>query len=357
MLLRVFWPQVPQLTSVDRDTSRVVTWGVPDSVIGHRLRPNTATVERTPEFTVHYLTDSEGFRTDPAAAPAPRDATRIVVLGDSFAFGYGSEWPEGWAPRMARYLAEAGAPVNVLNTGTPGYDTRAETLMLEGVIGRHRPSVVLMMFLSNDVFTNLPITRSESSRAAMEQRVGEIGSTKFGGLHSVVYAKRLAMNVDRLYNELYLLTPRREYFTLPMSPHLQQQASTTKELLLRAKQVAERHGARLVVLSVPQLFQVVHEANGYESSGIDAAWIDREFGSHAQANGYVWIPMLDHLSELYRRGEDDLYYRFDGHLTPKGNEVVARFLVQNDAWMAASAPPKLTTRAAHPEPHDAMETF
>lgn len=334
--LRLFWPQLPEMSVVDRVSRKPVTWAVEDEVLGHRLRPNTDALERAPEFTARYLTDENGFRSGgqparPAAAAA--DASRTLILGDSFAFGYGSEWSDAWATRMERAFNASGRPVVVINTGTPGYDTRSELFMLERTIREFRPSVVLLNFLTNDLFTNLPAVRSEASQRAVVERVQQIGNAKQSELHSVVLAKRALMSVDRLYAQLYLGTQRREYFTLPMSPHLQSQLSTTRDLLERMNQVARSNGAQLVVLSVPQLFQVLHVANGYDFPGVDSRWIDRELGRHARENGYVWLPALDFLADAYRRGDTGIYYRFDGHLTPRGNEVLAQFLEQNAALL------------------------
>jgi hypothetical protein len=369
-LLRAFWPQDTRLTVMARGTSEPITWGVPDDLLGHRLRPNTSAVEQAPEFTARYVTNDDGFRTNDdgfRAASEPREAapaegaTRILVIGDSFAFGYASEWSEAFTSRMERYFIESGKPVEVINAGTPGYDTRTETLLLEKLIDRYRPSVVVLTFLPNDLFTNLPISRSEAFQEETLQRLDQISSGKLSGLHSVVLAKRAVMNWDRAYCQLYLLTQRKEYFTLPMSAHLQTQVSTTEELLRQAQGIAEGGGARLVVLSIPQLFQVLHVAHGYSLDAVDSGWVDREFAKHAQANGYTWLSTLDHLADLYRGGEDDLYYRFDGHLTSKGNDVIARLLVQNAGQILAPSSQRLSpsahTRAEGPQVPDRSEAL
>lgn len=336
--LRAFWPQTPEMTVVDQASGTPVTWAVPDEVLGHRLRPNTVATERAPEFSVQYYTGPDGFRESPPPTGAEAQeagGSRIMVLGDSFAFGYGSEWDDAWATRMEHALDGSGYPAEVINTGTPGYDTRSEVLLLERVIGQYRPSVVLINFLTNDLFTNLPVARSETSKQVVERRVQEIGGGKQSELHSVVLLKRALMSLDRLYCQLYLGTQRREYFTLPMSRHIQAQLKTTQELLEQASAVASSNGARLVVLSVPQLFQVLHVAHGYDFEGVDSRWIDGEMARHAEENGYVWLPALDFLAEAYRGGATDLYYRFDGHLTPEGNEAVAQFLARHTDLLLA----------------------
>lgn len=335
--LRLFRPQDVRMTTVDRASGDTVTWGLPDSVLGHRLRPNTRSIESAPEFTAEYLTDVEGFRAGEVAAAAPSGGTRTLVLGDSYAFGYGVHWDSTWSNRLARLAAESGTPLDIVNTGTPGYDTRSAALMLERTIARYRPSVVMVVFLPHDVVTNLPILKTETAQREVQRRVEQIGNAKFGGLHSVQLAKRLAMQMDRTYCNLYLATPRKEYFAVPLSPHMAQQVATTRALLSRIAQVSRAHGARMVVVSVPQLFQVLHVANGYDFEGIDPHWVDREFGAHASADGYQWLPTLDRLAALHRSGAGDLYYPFDGHLNTKGSDAVARVIQEHRATFTASS--------------------
>jgi lysophospholipase L1-like esterase len=363
-LLRMFWPQEKQIIISEWQGTKPVSWGIKDDVLGHRLQPNTEVVERAPEFTVRYATNDQGFRAGPklgeSAAPT-QETERILVVGDSFAFGYASNWSDTWTARTERYLKAMGMQVEVINAGVPGYDTRSETLLLERVIERYQPSVVLLAFLPNDLFTNSPISRSEAMRQEVDNRVAEIRGAKLGGLHSVNLAKRAVMSFDRAYSQLYLLTQRKEYFILPLSAHGREQVKTTEELLERANQIAQRSGARLVVLSIPQLFQVIHAARGYDFPGVDSYWVDRHFGGHAVANDYEWIPTLDQLAELYRGGETDLYYRFDGHLTPEGNDVIARLLVHAADKVLSRTPqradPTVSQRDAQPAERGATEAF
>ncbi len=337
VVIRAFWPQVVRFSAVKYGTTEEVSWAVEDSVLGHRLRPAVLAVERAPEYTAHYLTGPEGFRisTDPAraGAVAPRPDTApgtILVLGDSFGFGNGSEWEDAWATRLEALIGGSNAR-RVVNASVPGYDTRAEALMLDRVIERYRPSVVIITFLTNDLFTNLPVDAPDSAVSEVEHRVGDLGASKISALQSVILAKRLAMQSDRLYSSLYLMTPRKEYFTQPMSPHLQKQVETTRALLARAHRTTQAHGAQLVVLSIPQLFQVLQVSNGYDRAPISSTWVDSIFAADAARAGYKWLPSLGHLAERTRNGDGGIFYRYDGHLTPHGNEIIAEFVAAHIA--------------------------
>ena len=59
---------------------------------------------------------------------------------------------------------------------------------------------------------------------------------------------------------------------------------------------------------------------------IDVDFIDREYSGFAAANGFRWIPLLPDLTERYRAGGTDLFYRLDGHLNSEGNAFVGSSL-------------------------------
>jgi hypothetical protein len=102
-----------------------------------------------------------------------------------------------------------------------------------------------------------------------------------------------------------------------------------------------QQGVPLVVLSIPQQFQVLAEGRGYRYEGMDMYYIDRELGRLAVQEGFRWISTLDILASTYREKREDLYYRFDGHLNERGNRVVADYFADQldlvvQAWRDAA---------------------
>jgi lysophospholipase L1-like esterase len=101
----------------------------PSPELPYRLRPG---VEAT-FGSVRVRVNSLGLRGG-EVAPAPSPGTvRILALGDSVVFGQGVAEDETVTAVLARRLAERwGKPVEVLNSGTQGYDTVAEAAYLAG---------------------------------------------------------------------------------------------------------------------------------------------------------------------------------------------------------------------------------
>ena len=234
-----------------------------------------------------------------------------------------------------------------LKTGVPAYDTRLETLYLERLVDLYHPDIVVVGFLPNDLFTNTPINESnidglpENSLQSGGNRLQRLGVTAAGEkksyLQSLILAKRLMMMNDELYAKLYLLTPRGAFFSSPPTDLLNQQINVTRSLLLRAKQFCEKKGCELMVISIPQQFQVIAAAKRVNTENIDPGYIDSALGQTAKDWGVQLIPLLPVLTEAYDATGQDLYYRYDGHLNSDGNAVVGAFLIDYlSGWLEAA---------------------
>jgi hypothetical protein len=121
------------------------------------------------------------------------------------------------------------------------------------------------------------------------------------------------------------MTKRREYFVSPPTAAVRGQIEVTEALLARARAFCRQKGCELAVLSIPQQFQVLVPDDG-AALGVDVDAIDEEFAAFAAEQGFAWLASLPSLRKLYQDEGEDLFYRFDGHLTKRGNQAVAEFL-------------------------------
>lgn len=119
----------------------------PDASCCYWNQPNLALEHRTSEFAIHIYTDDEGLRTDasrrgvsPGKDPA---VTRILFLGPSFTFGWGSEYEDGFVARTGAMLRARGYAVEVLNAGVPGHLSEYQLCWLRERGDRLRPDIVV----------------------------------------------------------------------------------------------------------------------------------------------------------------------------------------------------------------------
>lgn len=88
-----------------------------------------------------------GYR-GPAVAPGDARHSKIVVLGDSVAFGYGVADEDTFSARLDALLAET----DVVNLAVPGYGVDQDLLRFEAEGQAYRPALVLLnVCLANDL--------------------------------------------------------------------------------------------------------------------------------------------------------------------------------------------------------------
>lgn len=316
--LRIISPQAERTVNVDG-----IPFALKDSLIGHIHNPNAVQLHSGPEFSVEYRINAEGLRDDRIhPSPKPNGTTRILILGDSFTFGVGVDYEYSWPAVLERKLMDEGYDAGIVKAGVAGYDTRTELIYLERIFSRYDPDIVVLAFLPNDLFTNSPVDTGGTKRDRDEG--GKPGGKK-SRLDSVTFLKRLLLHDDFLYTRLYLMTARKEYFAFPPGSRLERRIGITRDLILDANSFCRKKGARFIVLSIPQQFQVLVKANGYEIEGIDIDHIDSIFGGVAGDEGFEWITSLPAVAEEYRSSGKDLYFRLDGHLNNEGNYFIGDF--------------------------------
>ncbi len=161
------------------------------------MKPNySGVMNRITSVTTNEL----GFRSPPLKEylDAPR---RLLVLGDSVAFGWGVSAEESW-PHILQGLLNRSSDdsnrVGVMNTGTVGYGTCHEASVLREQGSRLRPDLIVLQFFPNDLFENYSYqTRSKLNRFLERSNLYELGRDIWRRLRgSETYSRR-----DRLAEE------------------------------------------------------------------------------------------------------------------------------------------------------------
>ncbi|MBL8755738.1 MAG: SGNH/GDSL hydrolase family protein [Planctomycetes bacterium] len=106
-----------------------------------------------------------GLRGPEVAEPKPADTFRVLLLGDSVAFGWGVDEEVTFARRLeTEWNAAAKRPrLEVVDTGHPLYDTVQQAATLREFLPRLQPDLVLLVYVTNDL---------EPSRDTVEALLG-----------------------------------------------------------------------------------------------------------------------------------------------------------------------------------------
>jgi lysophospholipase L1-like esterase len=319
--LRTFFPQV--LTG---ESIRGERFSVDDPELGIRYLPGATWRFRHPEYTVEYAINDRGQRDATSRAPKkPTGTVRILLLGDSFTFGQGVNYADLWAVLAEKALARQGLDrVDLVKAGRQGMDTRSELLLLRQLAPVYEPDAVVVGFLINDLYTNLPNEGATEALKAADSKIFQMKGSALN-LHLATLVRRLAISTDQGYVGLYLMNPRRgDYLERPLPARAQEKIAITQALLRELAATCDSVGIPLYVLSIPQQFQVLYQPG--PSSKIEVDLYDREFSRLASAEGFTWVPTL----AAFRAAASGtpLFHRLDGHLTPAGNAVLADTFVR-----------------------------
>jgi GDSL-like Lipase/Acylhydrolase family len=117
-----------------------------DANLGWSNSPGAEGVFHHPRFTINVKINPQGLRDREYTYERTPGSRRVLVIGDSFVWGYGVEQQETF-PK----LLEARQPgVEVINAGVAGYGTDQELLWLRSEGVRYRPDLVILVMCGND---------------------------------------------------------------------------------------------------------------------------------------------------------------------------------------------------------------
>lgn len=128
--------------------------------------PSAANVNQVAPVPLHVLTDapylyglnpshpdisSQGTRDDEVAIPKPQGTFRVLILGDSIAYGSGLPKDRTFPNRLELLLREHIGSADVVNAGVSGYSAYNELQYYLARGKEFQPDIVVVAFCMNDV--------------------------------------------------------------------------------------------------------------------------------------------------------------------------------------------------------------
>lgn len=120
-----------------------------DSLLGWAHQPGQENLFKTKQFQTNVHINQKGLRDREHSYERTNNTRRILVIGDSFAWGYGVEEDQRFSS-----LLETTLGVEVINAGVSGYSTDQELIWFrkEGI--KYDVDLVILVFSGNDVGDN-----------------------------------------------------------------------------------------------------------------------------------------------------------------------------------------------------------
>ena len=128
--------------------------------------------EHTPLTRAHLMgadvqISSQGLRDREFSLVPPPGRTRILMLGDSLAFGWGVEQDETYSKVLEGMLLKSGRDVEVINTGVGNYNTEMQVAYFLERGHKFKPQYVVLNYFINDAE---PTPRDRSNFLARHSR-------------------------------------------------------------------------------------------------------------------------------------------------------------------------------------------
>lgn len=299
------------------------SWSAPsyDRVpeIGHLFKPGyhgtmtkgVSTSWRDVPVTINTL----GLRGPDIPATKPAGTVRVLVLGDSFTFGYLLPEDEAFPSVLQRILNDdRDVPATVINAGVPGYSIRNEREYLENRGLALAPDLVVVTASPGDM-----------ADAAAGRRTGGVAGERAKRevrLHLISRESSLAVALQGgFFVLLRMLDPTLDLDiglnATTLTPSMQFAYDRYAAEFGRLAELARLKDVRVLFTAIPGEITLFSENTNMQ----------RRWKALADAQG---IPFLDLVPPFKAARREGLYLAADGHLSAAGTEIVARELA---AWI------------------------
>lgn len=299
-----------------------------DPEIGYVLKPGFRGVIQRAEFKTPVGINRSGLRGE----ELQDDGYRILVLGDSQAFGFGVLDNETFSVNLQSMLAKHFPAMNiqVLNSGVPGYGTADQLAFLKHRGDEFKPDLVILQFFSGN---DIEESRNPSKEWAAIDAEGMLTaksaysfaprpaslqkSTQRWLKRNIHLANLLSNRLGYLAMRWGILDDAAAYWGEDFA---EEDARLTTQYLIAIAEESQRRNAECLFLYTAGQ---VHVFAKEEIEPRTAHF----FKAASQKTNVNWINSLDYLRN--RTDKFDLYYRMDGHWTSTGHHAIAEILYEN----------------------------
>jgi hypothetical protein len=295
-----------------------------DPQLGTRFRPNcTSRVKAMEGPWVVNEYNACGYRTPQPCGPKPAGAVRIAVLGSSMAQGYLVPYRETFAARAAGQLAQScRRPVEFQNLASIGYVWTRLAARVGDALALRPDAAVIVVVPFDLQQSETPPAREDPQPSNGRDLMKKLDSLASNS-RAIVAAQHFLFTRPDIYVQLYLgYGDRADFLRPPFGPLWQRRLSDFDRLLAG---IADRfHTARipLFLVYVPQRAQAALLAAHQAPTGVDPRAFGRRIGEIAARHGVQYVDTSAAFSRLPQAA--DLYYPVDGHLSGRGDAVLAR---------------------------------
>ena len=298
------------------------------------------------EFTMDHTQNRLGFH-DVEPVPIRLDATRILLLGDSYVHAYSVPIPSTVGRRLEHHLHKSsGRPHQVIACGRSGWGQREQLTVLERLGPTLRPDLLVTFFVPfNDVSDNWTELRAKARTqltTLMRARPGWLAIPADQAPCFYLRASRLNQLIS---HRLALMSAPKDREHIPLEYYVYSAApdaiwtdawAATERLILETRDMSRELGAQYVVVSASTPHGVWGAAEGLKRlvnvypAMRDAEWnLDQPNARLERFCKQHDIPFLSleprFREETVQKGRR-LHWKYDGHWNVEGNDLAGKLV-------------------------------
>lgn len=336
----------------------------PNASCVYRLRPNVTLEHRTQEFAYTIHTNAQGFRTsDPSVVfevPKPEDVYRVLLLGPSFAFGWGVEFEQGIGSVIEREMNSRGMGqgkrVELINAGVPALPPASQLAWFKAEGHVYDPDLVVQiaygsLAIDPSLIRNISVTPQGylvQSKVPLRARLMAMAK-RSAFVHTAWTAYQRLPSTKRSASE----TSRIEGAGQEMRVHAEFDVDDPDVISALGyyndlRQEMDRVDSSFVILHFP-LSYCVHREDMSRWSHLGVRDVDvqnrfnQQFCDHLNATGVPCANITPELISASESSDDRLYFWLDVHFTVLGNTVAGQAFVdqleKQESWLAPRPSP------------------
>jgi hypothetical protein len=290
---------------------------VPSDRLGWHLAPDTVQVFRSPGlFDTCVRSNQLGFRERPIE-PRPPGVVRLVVLGDSYGFGWGVEGEETYAALLEQRLnAEAAGDrrYEVLNAALPGFGTFQRLRALEMLLDYGIDGVIVEFSVSNDIVDDW---------RAHPYVPDELGRYQSEGTRFPAFELFLARHSKLVQLVRRRTMPLRLWFECRKSGNMERTRGLWETLIARCREA----GIEPVVLLNPSRYQLLTGDGGFMGAMARTDFSHRPNRLIREVAREHDLVLIDGETLFQVDDPARLFLGRDPHWTPAGHQLVADALI------------------------------
>lgn len=309
-------------------------FALPDDWVHHLAPANSRATVESPygEFKVDVQINSDNLRDVEHSVAKPPGTLRILVLGDSMVEAMQVGLEETLGKRLEALLARAtGRDVEVINAGVASFSPTLEYLMLRHKGLKYAPDVVVLIFFPADVHDDWTYARElefDDRGVPLKRKLPKSNAWRdlILGTSDRLKVVRFLLANERLLTREPVPELAISIFESEYSDRELHAWEVTKTALRAASDLAVRHGARFVLVSLPYPFQV--EPGDAASSSHILLRSTRPQQILSEFARDLDVPYLDLLPSLRQADVHPLFFPYDLHLTALGHDVTSRAIAE-----------------------------